>query len=159
VSACHGAVDREESDRNKARACAGKWCSSKGGYNRPSCSCHYCTYRGGLLRQGAVDKAKADDQRHAGERQHHHLQVRKAVGGKQRKIVHDAPPKNVPVISRSEPTEGSWPTAPARGVMPAPAGLLFAIPPISHHHSRALPERNLRLRPSQTCGQLPSRSH
>src|SRR5262249_33250456 len=90
---------------------------------------------------------------------HHHLQVRKAVGGKQRKIVHDAPPKNVPVISRSEPTEGSWPTAPARGVMPAPAGLLFAIPPISHHHSRALPERNLRLRPSHTCGQLPSGSH
>jgi hypothetical protein len=40
-----------------------------------------------------VDKAKADDQCHAGERQHHHLQVRKAVGGKQRKIVHDTPPK------------------------------------------------------------------
>jgi hypothetical protein len=36
-----------------------------------------------------VDKAKADDQRHAGERQHHYLQVRKAIGGKQRKIVHD----------------------------------------------------------------------
>jgi hypothetical protein len=28
---------------------------------------------------------------------------------------------------------------------PAAAGLLFSIPPISHHHSRALPERNLRL--------------
>jgi len=41
-----------------------------------------------------VDKAKADDQRHAGERQHHHLKVRKAVVGKQRKIVHDMlPPK------------------------------------------------------------------
>jgi len=39
-----------------------------------------------------VDEAKADDQRHAGERQHHHLQVRKAVGGKQRKIVHDTLP-------------------------------------------------------------------
>src|SRR5262249_28322422 len=34
----------------------------------------------------------------------------------------------------------------------SPAGLLFPIPPISHHHSRSLPERNLRLRPSQTCG-------
>jgi len=55
-----------------------------------------------------VDKAKADDQRHAGERQHHHLKVRKAVVGKQRKIVHDMPPKDVPVISRSEPAEGSW---------------------------------------------------
>src|SRR6516165_9342787 len=32
-----------------------------------------------------------------------------------------------------------------------PAGLLFPIPPISHHHSPALPERDLRLRPSQTC--------
>jgi hypothetical protein len=54
-----------------------------------------------------VDKAKADDQRRAGERQHHHLQVRKAVGGKQRKIVHNTLPKDVPVISRSEPGEGS----------------------------------------------------
>jgi len=54
-----------------------------------------------------VDKAKADGQRHAGERQHHHLKVRKAVVGKQRKIVH-APPKDIPVISRSEPAEGSW---------------------------------------------------
>jgi len=36
-------------------------------------------------------KAKADDQRHAGERQHHHLKVRKAVVGKQRKIVHYMP--------------------------------------------------------------------
>jgi hypothetical protein len=54
-----------------------------------------------------VDKAKADDQRHAGERQHHHLQVRKAVGGNQRKIVHNTLPKDIPVISRSEPAEGS----------------------------------------------------
>ena len=54
-----------------------------------------------------MDKAKADDQRHAGERQHHHLKVRKAVVGKQRRIVH-APPKDIPVISRSEPAEGSW---------------------------------------------------
>src|SRR5262249_38583857 len=68
---------------------ARQWRGSKGAYNRPSYPRHYCTYRGGLLRQGAVDKAKADDQHHAGERQHHHLQVRKAVGGKQRKIVHD----------------------------------------------------------------------
>jgi hypothetical protein len=45
-----------------------------------------------------VDKAKADDQRHAGERQHHHLQVRKAVGGKQRKIVRDTLPKDVPLL-------------------------------------------------------------
>jgi hypothetical protein len=37
---------------------------------------------------------------------------------------------------------------------PAPAGLLFPIPPISHRHSRALAERNLRLRPSQTCGPI-----
>jgi len=66
---------------------------SKGAYNRPSYPCHYCTYRGGLLWQGAVDKAKADDQRHAGERQHHHLQARKAVGGKQRKIIHHTLPK------------------------------------------------------------------
>ena len=35
-------------------------------------------------------------------------QVRKAVVGKQRKIVHDMRPKDVPVISRSEPAEGSW---------------------------------------------------
>ena len=75
-------------------ASARQWCGSKGAYDRPSYPCHYCTYRGGLLRQGAVDKAKADDQRHAGERQHHHLNVRKAVVGKQRKIVHDMlPPK------------------------------------------------------------------
>jgi hypothetical protein len=33
--------------------------------------------------------------------------VRKAVVGKQRKIVHDMRPKDVPVISRSEPAEGS----------------------------------------------------
>src|SRR5262245_51484530 len=84
-----------------------QWCGSKGAYNRPSYPCHCSTYRGGLLRQGAVDKAKADDQRHAGERQHHHIQVPKAVGGKQRKIVHDKLPKDVPVISRSEPAEGS----------------------------------------------------
>jgi hypothetical protein len=32
------------------------------------------------------------------------------------------------------------------------SGRLTPIPPISHHHSRALPQRNLRLRPSQTCG-------
>ena len=53
-------------------------------------------------------KAKADDQRHAGERQHHHLKVCKAVVGKHRKIVHDMRPQDVPVISRSEPAEGSW---------------------------------------------------
>src|SRR6516164_9696485 len=88
-------------------ASARQWCGSKGAYNRPSYPCHYSTYRGGLLRQDAVDKAKADDQRHAGERQHHHLKVRKAVVGKQRRIVH-APPKDIPVISRSEPAEGSW---------------------------------------------------
>ena len=69
-----------------------EWCGSKGAYDRPSYPCHYCTHRGGLLRQGVVDKAKADDQGHAGERQHHQLQVRKAVGGKQRKIVHDTLP-------------------------------------------------------------------
>jgi hypothetical protein len=46
-----------------------------------------------ILRQGAVDEAKADNQRHAGERQHHHLKVRKAVGGKQRKIVQDMLPR------------------------------------------------------------------
>jgi hypothetical protein len=54
-----------------------------------------------------VDKGKADDQRHAGERQHHHLQVHEAVGGKQRKIVRDTLPKDVPVICLSEPAEGS----------------------------------------------------
>ena len=93
-------------EKSCGEASARQWCGSKGAYNRPSYPCHYCTYRGGLLRQGAVDKAKADDQRHAGERQHHHLQVRKAVGGKQQ-IVHDTPPKDVPVISRSEPAESS----------------------------------------------------
>jgi hypothetical protein len=95
----------DETDRMLGSA--RQWCGSKGAYKRPSYPCHYCTYRGGLLRQGAVDKAKADDQRHAGERQHHHLKVRKAVGGKQRKIVHDMPPKDVPVISRGEAPEGS----------------------------------------------------
>src|SRR5262249_51387760 len=95
--------------RGGSRLASGRQrCGSKGAYNRPSYPCHYCTYRGGLLRQGAVDKAKADDQRHAGERQHHHLKVRKAVVGKRRKIVHDMPPKDVTVISRSEPAEGSW---------------------------------------------------
>src|SRR5262249_51569474 len=84
-----------------------QWCGSNGAYNHPSYPCHYFTYRGGLLRQGAVDKAKADDQRHAGERQHHRLKVHKAVVGKQQRIVH-APPKDVPVISRSEPAESSW---------------------------------------------------
>jgi hypothetical protein len=80
----------------KPLASARQWCGSKGAYNRPSYPRHYCTYRGALLRQGAMDKAKADDQRHAGERQHHRLQVRKAVGGKQRKIVHDTLPKDGP---------------------------------------------------------------
>src|SRR5262245_59115144 len=69
------------------------WCGSKGAYDRTSCPCRYRTYRDGLLRQGAVDEAKADDQRHAGERQHHHPQVGHAVRGKQRKIVHDMIPK------------------------------------------------------------------
>src|SRR5262245_44593914 len=41
-------------------ASALQWCGSKGAYNRPSYPCHYCTYRGGRLRQGAVDKAKAE---------------------------------------------------------------------------------------------------
>jgi len=77
-------------------ASARQWCGSKGAYNGPSYPCHYCAYRGGLLRQGAVDKAKADDQRHAGEHQHHHLHMRKAVGGKQREIIHDTLPKDVP---------------------------------------------------------------
>src|SRR5262249_45926372 len=77
-------------------ASAQQWCGSKGAYNRPSYPCHYCTYRGLILRQGAVDKAKADNQRHAGERQHHHLKVRKAVGGKQRKIVQDMLPRRFP---------------------------------------------------------------
>jgi hypothetical protein len=84
----------DETDRMLGSA--RQWCGSKGAYNHPSYPCHYCTYRGGLLRQGAVDKAKADDQRHAGERQHHHLKMRKAVGGKQRKIVHDMPPQRCP---------------------------------------------------------------
>src|SRR5215813_10853276 len=101
---CQGGVASKQSPR-----LAGKWCGSKGAYNRPSCPCHYCTYRGGLLRQSAVDKAKADDQRQAGEHQHHHLHVRKALGGKQRQIVHDTSPKDVPVISRSEPAESSCP--------------------------------------------------
>jgi hypothetical protein len=51
---------------------------------------------GGVGRTGAVGgdalgKANADDQRREDERYCHHLQVGKAVGGKQRKIVHDAP--------------------------------------------------------------------
>jgi hypothetical protein len=36
---------------------------------------------------GAVDKANADDQRHAGERQHHHLQVRKVVATVNRELI------------------------------------------------------------------------
>src|SRR5215472_15995555 len=47
-------------------AAARHWCGSKGACNRPRYPCHYCTYRGGLLRQGAVDKAKTEGQRHAG---------------------------------------------------------------------------------------------
>src|SRR5207249_1870758 len=34
------------------------------------------------------------------------------------------------------------------------AGFLFPIPPISHHHSRTLPERNLRFPTSQICGPI-----
>jgi len=41
-------------------------------------------------------KANADDQRHADECQHHRLEVGKAVGGKQRKVIHDTLPKDVP---------------------------------------------------------------
>jgi len=93
-------ADIEAGGRTRARQgltrpSARQWCGSKGAYNRPSYPCHYCTYRGGLLRKDAVDKPKADDQRHAGQRQHHHLKVRKAVGGKHRKIVHDMLPQGL----------------------------------------------------------------
>src|SRR5262249_18404885 len=56
----------------------------------------------GLLvsRAGALGdargKANADNQRRQDERHCHHLQVGKAVGGKQRKIIHDTLPKDVP---------------------------------------------------------------
>src|SRR5262249_55158270 len=52
---------------------------------------------GGVGRTGAVGdargKANADDQRREDERYYHHLQVGKAVGGKQPKIVHEALPQ------------------------------------------------------------------
>jgi len=83
-----GQLKTSQSVAQTTLASARQWCGSKGAYSRPSYPCHYCTYRGGLVRQRAADKAKGDDQRHAGERQHHHLQVRVAAGGKQRKIVH-----------------------------------------------------------------------
>src|SRR5215475_4113094 len=51
---------------------------------------------GGVSRAGAVGdargKANADDQRREDERHCHHLQVGKAAGGRQRKIVHDTLP-------------------------------------------------------------------
>src|SRR5262249_41837522 len=55
----------------------------------------------------AGGKANAGDQRREDERHYHHLQVGHAVGGKQREIVHDTLPIDVPVISRGEPAEGS----------------------------------------------------
>src|SRR5262249_8237173 len=66
---------------------------------------------GGVSRAGAVGdargKANADDQRREDECHCHHLQVGKAAGGKQRKIVHDTLP------SRGK-EESRW-----RGVGPA----------------------------------------
>src|SRR5262249_29192549 len=41
-----------------------------------------------------------------------------------------------------------------RGAHAFSAGLLFPITPISHHHSRALPGRNLHLWLSPTCGPI-----
>jgi hypothetical protein len=41
-----------------------------------------------------------------------------------------------------------------RGPGPGFPGALFPIPPIFRHHSRALPERNLRFRPAQTRGPI-----
>ena len=50
---------------------------------------------GGVSRAGAGGeargKANADDQRREDERHCYHLQMGKAVGGKQRKILHDTP--------------------------------------------------------------------
>jgi hypothetical protein len=66
---------------------------------------------GGISRAEAVGdargKANADDQRREDERHCHHLQVGKAAGGKQRKIVHDTFPKDIPIISRGSPAKGS----------------------------------------------------
>src|SRR5262249_50429017 len=55
----------------------------------------------------ARGKANTGDQRREDKRHYHHLQVGHAVGGKQREIVHDTLPIDVPVISRGEPAEGS----------------------------------------------------
>ena len=80
-----------------ARLRPAAWCGSKGAYDRTSCPCHYRTYRDGLLRQGAVDEAKADDQRHAGERQHHHPQVWVTrLAASSEKLFMTRPPKTVP---------------------------------------------------------------
>jgi hypothetical protein len=63
-------------------------------------------------------------------------------------------------MTRSPNTSQSLVAASRRKVQPldprgvTPPGFLFPILPISDHHSRALPERNLRLRPPQTCGPI-----
>src|SRR6516162_10402786 len=132
-------------------ASARQWCGSKGAYNRPSYPCYYCTYRGGLLRQGAVDKAKADDQRHAGERQHHHLKVRKAVVGRQRKIVHDMLPKDVPVVSRS-PSLGRCYQPMRRGRAPASV-------PAPQQARPSSPDCTDRSHPHWSAGCSPMKSH
>src|SRR5262249_53375173 len=68
-----------------------------------------CGDRLARLDDGAADRAgtvgdargegNADDQRRADKGHHYHLEVGKAVGGKQRKIVHDKLPKDVPLAS------------------------------------------------------------
>src|SRR5262249_9791189 len=84
--------------------------------------------------------------------------VRRFAASSEKLFMTRSPTKTFPVISRGELAEGSAVGTcagdhPRAGVL-TPTGLLFPIPPISHHHSPALPERNLFLRPSQTCGPI-----
>jgi hypothetical protein len=86
---------------------------------------------GGANRAGAVGhargKANPDDQRREDERHCHHLQVGKAVGGKQRKIVHDSPkPQSLVAASRRKvhapcAYAGDHPRATTRSGAPSPA--------------------------------------
>jgi hypothetical protein len=69
----------------------------------------------------------------------------------------DLPPKENPANKMSERGGVPGPIVECqRGFGPPTSkpGTLLSVPPISQHHSRALSERNLRLRPSQTCGSI-----
>ena len=74
----HAAPNWRESFAIRCSPSARQWCGSKG------------------LQQAALDKAKADDQRDAGEHQHHQLHCVKRLASSSDKLFMTRPPKTVP---------------------------------------------------------------